>query len=360
MSKQQAGQKKLLRFLILGTGGMARAHARALQAMPDIKIVAGVDTSAERLTAFCKEFSIQHGFTSLDEALEWGQFDAACNVTPDWVHYTSTLELLKAGKHVLCEKPLATEYAHAAEMAALAKAQGVVNMVNLSYRGVPALQKARQLIASGTIGTVRHFEASYLQSWLTQPAWGEWREESKWLWRLSTEHGSKGVLGDVGVHILDFLVHAAGSPVREVSCRLKTFDKAPGNRIGEYPLDANDSAVMHLELANGAIGVLHATRFATGHLNDLHLRIFGDLGGIEISHTTKGDTCRISQGENRLSGDWEDVKCEAVPSIYTRFVSALRGESSADPDFAQGAALQQVLDLAIASDAQKSHSLATG
>lgn len=351
---------KPLRFLILGTGGMAQVHTKALQAIAGVEVIAGVDTDTARVANFCDTHNIGKAFTSLDEALAWGEFDAACNVTPDWVHYPSTLALLRAGKPVLCEKPLATAYTHAAEMANLAKQQGVINMVNLSYRGVAALQKAQQLVAAGTIGTLRHVEASYLQSWLTQPAWGEWREQSQWLWRLSTAHGSKGVLGDVGVHILDFLVYAAGSPASEVSCRLKTFDKAPGNQIGEYPLDANDSAVMHLQLTNGAIGVVHATRFATGHLNDLHLRLWGDLGGIEVSATPAGNQCRICHGENRLTAQWETVECPPVEDVYTRFVAALRGEATPDPDFAHGAALQQVLDLAIESDRQQSISLPIG
>jgi predicted dehydrogenase len=117
---------------------------------------------------------------------------------------------LRQGKHVLCEKPLATRYPDALAMAEAAAEAGVVNMVNLSYRNVPALQAAARMVAEGAIGPVRHFEASYLQSWLTQPAWGDWKTESQWLWRLSTAHGSKGVLGDVGIHILDYATFIAG------------------------------------------------------------------------------------------------------------------------------------------------------
>jgi len=122
-------------------------------------------------------------------------------------------------------------------------------MVNLSYRNVPALQKAAQMVRDGAIGTIRHFEASYLQSWLTQPAWGHWDREPQWLWRLSTKHGSKGVLGDVGIHILDFATFIAGMDATQVSCLLQTFDKAPGGQIGDYVLDANDSATMQAAAA---------------------------------------------------------------------------------------------------------------
>ena len=98
----------------------------------------------------------------------------------------------------------------------------------------------------------------------------------------------KGVLGDVGIHILDFATFAAGMAATEVSCLLQTFDKAPGGRIGDYVLDANDSATMQVRLANGALGTVGATRFATGHLNDLRLRLYGLTGGIEVSFRKPG------------------------------------------------------------------------
>ena len=194
--------------------------------------------------------------------------------------------------------------------------------------------------------------ASYLQSWLTQPAWGHWDKESQWLWRLSTKHGSKGVLGDVGIHILDFATFIAGQGVDEISCRLATFHKAPGDRIGEYPLDANDSATMQVTLANGALGTVAATRFATGHMNDLRLRIYGTLGGLEINWEKDVSSLRPCTGEDRLTASWRNVDAPVLPDIYQRFIAAIRGEGIADPDFARGAALQRMLDRAEQSSAK--------
>ena len=335
-----------IRLLILGTGGMANSHAEAFAQIPGVEIVAGVDTRPDNLAAFQAKHGIAHGFASLSEALEWGQFDAATNVTPDAAHAATTLPLLAAGKHVLCEKPLATNATDAAAMQAAAEQAGVVNMVNLTYRNVPALQKAAAMVRAGTIGAVRHVEASYLQSWLTQPAWGDWQTESQWLWRLSSAHGSKGVLGDVGIHILDFATFIAGEDAAEVSARLATFDKAPGNRIGDYPLDANDSATMQIRLSGGALGVVHATRFATGHMNDLRLRIYGTAGGLEVRFENAISTLRACIGDDRLTATWGDVDCPPVPTVYQRFIAAIRGEGPAEPDFARGAALQRLLDKA--------------
>ncbi len=346
------------RILIVGTGGMAKAHAEAYAAIPGVKLVAGVDTSTERLDAFRAKHNIANGFASVTDALAWGEFDAVSNVTPDPVHYATTMPLLAAGKHVLCEKPLAANYPHAAEMAAAAAKAGVVNMVNLTYRNGPALIQAAKMVANGDIGEVRHFDASYLQSWLTQPAWGHWDKESQWLWRLSSAHGSLGVLGDVGVHILDFATYAAGLAPTNVSCRLATFHKAPGDKIGEYVLDANDSATMQVRLENGAIGVVHASRFASGHLNDLTLKLHGTKGGLDVRLDAGESTLRASIGANMPKGVWVDVTCPPVKTNYERFIAAIKAGKQELPDFARGAALQKVLDLAVASDAAKSVDMA--
>jgi predicted dehydrogenase len=349
---------KDIRILIVGTGGMAKAHAEAYAAIKGVTVVAGVDNNADRLATFTATHKIPHGFASVAEAIAWGEFDAVSNVTPDPVHHPTTMPLLAAGKHVLCEKPLAANYAHAAEMAAAAAKAGVINMVNLTYRNGPALIEAARLVAEGAIGEVRHFEAAYLQSWLTQPAWGHWDKETQWLWRLSTAHGSLGVLGDIGVHILDYATLVAGAPATSVSCRLTTFDKAPGGKIGEYTLDANDSFNMHLRLANGAVGVIHASRMATGHFNDLSLRIFGTKGGLDVRYENNISRLRGSLGDDVLKPVWRDLPTPAVQTNYERFIAAVRAGTPVLPDFARGAALQKVLDLAVESDKQRSVALA--
>ncbi len=341
-----------IRILIVGTGGMANAHAEAFATMDGVQLVAGIDTDPAKLTDFNAKFGIKEGFGSVAEALEWGAFDAVSNVTPDAVHHRTTMPFLKAGKHVLCEKPLAANYADAKEMAEAAADAGVINMVNLTYRNVPAVIEAARLVAEGAIGEVRHFEASYLQSWLTQPAWGDWRSESQWLWRLSEKHGSMGVLGDVGVHILDFATLVAGGVSKRVSSRLTTFDKAPGNQIGEYPLDANDSMTMQVALDNGAVGVIHASRFASGHINDLRLRVFGTKGGLDVRFEKSESKLRACLEPDLQTANWRDMPVPPVQTNYTRFVDAIRKGEQALPDFARGALLQKALDAAVTSDGQ--------
>jgi predicted dehydrogenase len=352
VAKSKPGHAKPVRLLILGTGGMAGNHAEGFKGIDGVEVVAGVDTRQEQLAAFNARHGIARGFASLDEALSWGGFDAVTNVTPDAVHFATTMQVLAAGKHILCEKPLATHEADAAMMAKTAASAGVVNMVNLSYRNVAALQQAAKMVRAGIIGDIRHLEASYLQSWLTQPAWGAWNEQPQWLWRLSTAHGSKGVLGDVGIHILDFATFIAGQGVRDISCRLATFDKAPGNRVGDYPLDANDSVTLQIVMDNGAIGTVAATRFASGHLNDLRLRLYGTKGGLEVSFEKTVSRLRACLEPDLKTAQWHDVDAPDLPNIYQRFIAAIRGEGVAEPDFARGALLQRMLDRAEQSHAE--------
>ena len=339
-----------MRLLILGTGSMAKAHALAFADEPDVTIVAAVEPHPERLAAFAAEHNIPNRFASLDEAIAWGEFDAAANVTPDGVHYPTTMQLIAARKHVFCEKPLATDYPLAREMADAADAAGIMNMVNLTYRSSPALQKAREIVTSGGIGGLKHFEASYLQSWLVGKQWGDWQTEDRWLWRLSTAHGSKGTVGDIGIHVVDFATYAAASDVTSLNSRIKTFHKAPGDQIGAYKLDANDSFVITVELANGALGPIQATRWATGNLNDIRLGLFGDKGALRVMTDGKFSSLSMCAGADVDTATWRDVECPPVPTNYQQFAAAVRSGVNGDPDFRRGAALQQILDLSFAAN----------
>jgi predicted dehydrogenase len=254
-----------MRLLILGTGGMAAQHARNFSSIDGVSVAGGVDVVPGLLAAFCAEHKIDRQFANLDEALSWGEFDAVANVTPDRIHHPTTLLAIAAGKHVFCEKPLATDAGKAMEMTEAIEKAGLVGMVNFTYRNSPALQQGRQMVLAGGIGAVRHGEASHLQSWWVGTAWGDWKTESKWLWRLSKKHGSNGALGDIGIHIVDFASYGSGLDVAHVFGRLKTFAKAPDNRIGEYDLDANDCFAMSVDFTNAAIGTGASKRSSTFH-----------------------------------------------------------------------------------------------
>ena len=341
-----------VRLAIIGTGGMANVHAEKFAAIKGCRIVAACDIQATRAQAFAEKHGIPQAFADVGEMLRSVEIDAVSVVTPDAAHLPISLQCLKAGKHVLCEKPLALNAKDAAKMVAAASKAGVVNMVNFSYRDWPCIQAAALAVKRGEIGEVRHVEASYLQAWLASKVWGDWRTNPAWLWRLSSAHGSMGVLGDVGVHIIDYATFPAG-PLREVYCRLQTFPKIPGERIGEYHLDANDSATLNVEFANGALGVIHVTRWAPGHANRLALKICGTLGTLDLDSDRGTDVYRICRGRDLDTCAWREIRCKPVANNYSRFITAIRSGCGGDPDFARGAEIQRVLDAAFASDAKR-------
>ena len=343
----------MLRLLLLGTGNIAGHHIREFAEIPECSIVACVDRIPGRAGAFAEANGIARAFEELDEAVAWNGFDAAINCTPDAAHMATTLALLAAGKHVFCEKPLAPNHADALEMTEAAESAGLVNMVNLTYRNSAAIQKARELVRSGAIGALRHVEASYRQSWLVGKAWGDWSKEERWLWRLSTRHGSTGVLGDVGIHILDFASYGAADEIVSVEGQLVTFPKADGDRIGDYMLDANDSVALTARFAGGALATILATRFATGHLNDLTLSLHGTKGALRMETDGKKSSLKGCLGKDVDLNRWKKNELEPVRRNARRFADALASGENGDPSFRRAADIQRLIDATIESDRMK-------
>jgi predicted dehydrogenase len=341
----------MIKLGIIGTGGMANGHAQAFTAMKGVSVTACCDIDAERVKAFAKKYAIPRWYTDSAEMLGTESLDAVSNATVDAMHAPISLAAIARGLHVMCEKPLAVTLPDARRMRDAAAKRGVVTQVNFSYRNSCGAQAASTLIRSGGIGRVLHVEASYLQSWLVQPAWGDWRTHTAMTWRLSTRHGSAGVLGDIGCHIYDLAALLAGD-IDEISCRLATYDKGvKDNRIGPYVLDANDSFVSTVRLAGGAVGTVHATRWATGQMNSLRVRVYGDEGAVEVDLDRTYDAYRVCRGATAVrKAEWKDVPCRKTPTQYQRFIAGIRAGASDVNDFANGARVQAYLEASFASD----------
>lgn len=339
----------MIKLAIIGTGGMAHAHAGQFQKIKGVALHAACDIDAERALDFSEKFNIPHTFNNTDDLLQHGDIDAVANVTSDAFHAPISIAALKAGKHVLCEKPLAVNHREALKMVDAARKAKRINMVQFSYRSSSAWLKAQELVRAGKLGTITHFEASYLQSWLCSTGWGDWKTNPGWLWRLDSSMGSKGVLGDVGVHIIDFATAVAGD-IAQLNCRLKTFTAIKGKKRGKYTLDANDSAVIHCELKNGAIGVIHTSRFATGYTNRVFLRLHGTEGALEIDLAKSNTDLNVCLGKDRHPAVWKTLKTKPAPSMFQRFIKSIQTGKQDQPDFARGAAVQKVLDTCFDSD----------
>jgi len=198
--------------------------------------------------------------------------------TPGDGHAEVAIAALAAGKHVLCEKPLANTLAEAEAMVAAADRaaeQGVRAMTGFNYRRVPAIVLARQLVSEGRVGQLRHVRATYLQDWLIDP-------EFPLTWRLQRERAGSGALGDLGAHIVDLAQYLSGELVAGVSAATVTFvpERPLENGSGAGPVTVDDAAVFTARLASGALATFEATRFATGRKNQLRIELNGDRGSL--------------------------------------------------------------------------------
>ncbi|MFI0862841.1 Gfo/Idh/MocA family protein [Streptomyces smyrnaeus] len=201
--------------------------------------------------------------------------------TPGDSHAEIAVAALEAGKHVLCEKPLANTVEEAEAMAAAARAaraRGQVAMVGFNYRRTPALALARRMVADGRLGELRHIRVSYLQDWLVDPAF-------PLAWRLRKETAGSGALGDLGAHAVDLAQHLAGSHLAGVSAQTETFvrerplrQEEPDGERGQVTVD--DAAVFTGRLDSGALASFEVTRVAAGRKNALRVELNGTLGSL--------------------------------------------------------------------------------
>lgn len=341
----------MIRLGIIGTGGMANAHAKEFLKIKGVQLVACCDIAPGRATDFGAKYGIEAAYTDYRDMLARERLDAVTNVTIDAAHAETSLACIRKGLHILCEKPLATSLADAKRMAAAAAKAGVINMVNFSYRNSCALQQAAKEIRRGKIGRVMHVESSYLQSWIISQVWGSWRKNPGLAWRLSTRHGSAGVLGDLGCHIYDMTTLLVGD-IDTVDCRLRTFKKGVrGERLGQYVLDANDSFAATVTFAGGGLGVVHSTRWATGQVNSLRVRVHGDKGAIDVDLDRSYSEYRLCFGRKAIdAAQWQTVKCPATPNMYQRFIRSIRTGKNDPSDFANGAKVQAYLHYSFASN----------
>ena len=338
----------MINLAIIGTGGMANSHAGGFKKIKACKLVACCDIVPGRAKAFAEKHGIPSFYEDAGEMFSKEKLDGVSVVTIDRAHAAPALLAIEHGVHVMCEKPLSDNLRDAQRMEAAAKKKGVLTAVNFTYRNSTATQKAAELVAQGKLGRVMHVEGSYLQSWLANKVWGDWRTGEAWLWRLSAKHGSLGVMGDVGVHLYDLASFVVGD-FAELSCVLKTFDKGV-KKIGKYVLDANDSMLTTVRFRNGAMGALHATRWASGQTNTVALRVYGEKGSLDLNlDRPEGEQLRVSLGKDAEKNQWKAAVCPKTPNMYDRFITAIRTKRQGQTSFAGGLKVQTYLERSFAS-----------
>jgi len=281
-----------LRVGMVGYAFMGAAHSQAWRTVNHafdlplrVRMAAVCGRDEEKVRAAATRLGWERTYTDWRDLVAADDIDVVDICTPGDSHCEIALAALAAGKHVLCEKPLANTVEEAREMVAAAEAAragGARSMCGFNYRRVPAVAFLRQLIATGRLGTVRHVRAVYLQDWIVDP-------QFPLVWRLQKDKAGSGALGDIGAHIVDLTQYVTGQSITGVSALTETFVRErplpsassglsaeSSSELGTVTVD--DAALFLARLSGGAVATYEATRFATGRKNGLRVEVNGSLG----------------------------------------------------------------------------------
>jgi predicted dehydrogenase len=383
-----------LRVGMVGYAFMGAAHSQAwrtvnrvydLPARARMALICGRD--AGKVADAADRLGWEAYTTDWRDLISRDDIDVVDVCTPGDSHAEIALAALAAGKHVLCEKPLANTVAEARAMAAAAataQAAGVRSMCGFNYRRVPAVTMMRQLVADGRLGVIRHVRATYLQDWIVDP-------QFPLVWRLQRDRAGSGALGDIGAHIIDLTQYVTGRRITGVSAVTETFVKerplpagssglaatADGNGPdGHHPatgtVTVDDAAVFVARLDGGVLATYEASRFATGRKNALRVEINGSLGTVafdleRLNELEFYDATRpaaeqgfsrilVTEGEHPyMSAWWPPGHLIGYEHSFTHqmrdFVEAVATGTDPAPSFADGLQVQLVLD-AVARSAE--------
>jgi len=382
---------RTLNVAMVGHGFMGAAHSQGwrvaprffdLPAAPAMHLLVGRDPGAAGAAA--ERWGWHEATTNWRAAVAREDVDVVDVCTPGDSHAEIAIAALEAGKHVLCEKPLANTVEEAEAMAAAADraaARGVVAMLGHTYRRLPATTFARDLVADGRLGEIYRVQAAYLQDWLADPT-------APMTWRLRKDRAGSGSLGDIGAHIIDLTQFITGVPIAEVSGTLETLvrrrpERAPSDGapapLAEVTVD--DTAVFMARFANGVLGTFEATRFATGRKNALRVEISGSKGALAFDlerlnelqlydatapGTERGfRTILVTEPGHPYAGAWwppgHTLGYEHGFSHQVKdFVEAVVAGTQPAPSFADGLQVQRVLAAVERSAAEGSAWTAVG
>lgn len=277
---------KKLGIGMIGTGFMGKAHTLAYKtasvcfedigAIPELKIIAS--QRAERAEKACQKFGFQRWTTDWQDVTNDPEVDIVDICTPNYLHKEMAVAAAKAGKHIMCEKPLGLNGIEAKEIYDVIMNSGVKCLVCYNYRKVPAVAQAKKMIDEGQLGEIYHFRGSYLQDWLLN-------YDKNFSWKLSSQTSGAGTLGDIGSHIIDISRYLIGEPI-EVCGKHRTIIK---KRIDQKTkslcdVDVDDAGSFLMRFEEGITAAIEATRFANGHKNHLSFEVNGSKGSVRFNY----------------------------------------------------------------------------
>ncbi|MBA2810951.1 Gfo/Idh/MocA family oxidoreductase [Streptomyces sp. KM273126] len=361
---------------LVGHAFMGRVHSQAWRTVGRVfpqerpverTVLAGVDAARARRAA--DELGWRDATDNWKEAVLRDDVHIVDICTPGDSHADIAIAALEAGKHVLCEKPLATTVAEAGAMAVAARRareRGVRSMAGFTYRRVPALTLARQLIQEDRLGRVLQFRARYLQDWLHDP-------DAPFSWRLDRARAGAGALGDTGSHLIDLGQYLLGDTLDGVSAQLATFvDRrhAPDGTPAQVTVDA--AAVFIARFGGGTLATFEASRFAAGRKNAIQLEISGTKGALSFDFESMNELSFYDATEPSGTAGFRRILVTEPDHPYLRawwpaghglgyehafthqahdLLTAIRDGTDPAPGFEQGLYVQQVIEAVEASAA---------
>lgn len=278
-----------LNTAIIGTGFMGRVHTEGVRRLGNVEVVAVAGSSEDSARKFADSIGIPKSTGDYRTLLEDPSLDAVHVLTPNALHHPMSMAALKAGKAVLCEKPLTMSSSEAKEMVNLAKKKNLANAVCHNLRFYPVVQHVRQLILSGELGSILHVQGTYSQDWLLYDTDFNWRIEPK-------SNGALRAMGDIGSHWMDMVQHLTGLPITAVCADLATFHKTrkrpkvaiqtfAGKKLKpsdyeEVPITTDDYGAVLLQLGESARGAFTVSQVAAGNKNKFVFEIYGTKMGV--------------------------------------------------------------------------------
>ncbi|MFI7146408.1 Gfo/Idh/MocA family protein [Nonomuraea sp. NPDC050022] len=347
---------------MIGYAFMGRVHSQAWRSVgaffdlplaPRMAVLAG--RSEEHTAAAAARLGWADTETDWRELVKRDDVQIVDICTPGDSHAEIAIAALEAGKHVLCEKPLANTVAEAEAMVRAAASSTAKSMVAFNYRRVPAVALARRYVEEGRLGEIRHVRAQYLQDWIVDPS-------SPLVWRLQKDKAGSGALGDIGAHIIDTAQFITGQNIVGVSALTETFVKERPVSAGSSetgPVTVDDAALFIGRLTGGAVASFEATRFATGRKNALRIELNGSNGSLAFDFeamnelwVSEGDSgfkrILVTEADHPYAGAWwppgHGLGYEHTFTHEVKdFLEAIAQGSDPAPSFADGLRVQRVL-----------------
>lgn len=344
-----------VRIGVIGTGGIATMrHLPAFkerEAAGEAEVVAVCDVYEEGARKAAARFAVPHVFTDYRDLLAL-PLDAVSICTPNNSHEPISLAALDAGLHVLCEKPVAMDYAGARRMTERATAAGRITAVNFRYRHIPAAWFAHDLIRGGDLGDIFHVYAHYFNGSMHNP-------QAPISWRNSQAESGSGALGDLASHIIDLCRWWVGE-FASVQGHLRVFTpERPLVTGGTGRVDVDDAVNFHATFESGAEAVIDASRCAIGHNNHQRIEVYGTKGALiyEIERADEGgETLRVCFGDTQARYNAfapvylpPQYRAGHPQRIMEDFVDAIRADAPMSPNFTDGMRCQEVLDAVVLS-----------